>query len=104
MVDLNSIFQNIGANWDKVTTVVLAGWGAMLSTIIYLQDRPRIKVGVKRGAVLETNTKALAVKQTGQKSEFSIQTPCSMSTLPQATVWQCIKRQAWQILSCIPLQ
>ncbi len=71
MVDLNLVFQNIGANWDKITTIVLAGWGAILSTIIYLQDRPRIKVGVKRGFTVgmqqQIDTLSLVIRNAGRR-------------------------------------
>lgn len=38
-------------NWDKVATVTLALWGATLSTILYLKDRPKIKVSLSRGFI-----------------------------------------------------
>ncbi len=39
-------------NLDSILTIVLAAWGSILSTIIYLQDRPKIKVGLTRGSVI----------------------------------------------------
>jgi len=71
MVDLNSFIQNIGANWDRITTVVLAGWGAILSTIIYLQDKPKIKVGIKRGFTVgmrqQIDTLSLVIRNAGRR-------------------------------------
>lgn len=39
-------------NLDSILTIVLAAWGSILSTIIFLQDRPRIKVGLTKGSVI----------------------------------------------------
>jgi hypothetical protein len=39
-------------NLDSILTIVLVAWGSILSTIIFLQDRPRIKVGLTKGSVI----------------------------------------------------
>lgn len=36
-------------NWSDIATVSLALWGSILATINFIQDRPRIKVGLTRG-------------------------------------------------------
>ena len=37
---------NIEQYWDKLATVVLAAWGAWISTLSYLKDKPKVKVNV----------------------------------------------------------
>ena len=39
-------------NLDSILTIVLAAWGSILSTIIFVQDRPRIKVGLTDGSII----------------------------------------------------
>jgi len=42
---------NIEQYWDKIATVVLAAWGAWISTLSYIKDNPRIKVYITKGQV-----------------------------------------------------
>lgn len=92
MIDVNSIIENIGSNWDKITTVVLAGWGAILSTIIYLNDKPKIKLGIRRGFTVgmaqQINTLSLVVQNSGRRpvviesAEFSTTDGKSLFVFP----------------------
>lgn len=43
---------NIEQYWDKIATVVLAAWGAWISTLSYLKDRPKVKVSLWDGYLM----------------------------------------------------
>lgn len=46
---------NIEQYWDKIATVVLAAWGAWISTLSYLKDNAKIKVYITKGQVGDIN-------------------------------------------------
>jgi hypothetical protein len=75
------VVRSIPDNWDRIVTVILALWGSILSTIIFLQDRPRIKTGVDLGfgvGGIEGDFMTFSVINHGRRpvtiSNFSIKT------------------------------
>lgn len=46
---MEEAIKNILQNSDRIVTVVLAVWSAILSTILFLSDKPKIKVGMAHG-------------------------------------------------------
>lgn len=59
MIKVEEIIKSI--EWDKLATVILALWGAVLSTIIFLKDKPNIKVSLQRGFFFNKTTKDLLI-------------------------------------------
>lgn len=52
---MKDIVEDIINNMDRFVTVILAIWGSTLSTIIYLNDKPRVKIGIGFGYGLTKN-------------------------------------------------
>lgn len=71
MIDIGKVIDTIMKyeNWDEIATVSLALWGSIVSTLIYLNDRPKISVGMARGFTVPQmdNSIALSIRNSGRR-------------------------------------